>query len=189
MKEVSRPLFRSEAMQRYAQQQEAVLPRFISPHTFTCLWMLLGLLGSASIVCWSARIPVYASGRAIVVKAQKPGTVGDELQLVAFLPLENYSHLRLGQHLILQESATGDRLTRSIIATPEIISPEVVRRRFGLVAGFVTHPSTMAIASFTSSRSNLPASAYIGSTYPVNVEIGSRRAISLLPLIGQFFGE
>ena len=43
MKDAPRTLFRSEAMQRYAQQQEAVLPRFVAPHTFTCLWMLLGL--------------------------------------------------------------------------------------------------------------------------------------------------
>lgn len=189
MQDAPRPLFRLEAMQRYSQQQEAILPRFIAPHTFTCLWLLLGLLGSASIACWLARIPVYASGRAIVVDAQKTKTGGDGLQLVAFLPPEDYSRLQVGQNLIFQVSPTGDRQNRPIVVTPEIISPEAARRRFGLAAEFVSQPSTVAIASFASKPSNLPVAAYIGSTYPVNVEIGSQRAISLLPLFGQFFGD
>jgi len=54
---VQRSIFRRDAIRRYAQAQgKAVLPRFVCPRTFLCLWMLLGLLFLAgSYVTWVAR--------------------------------------------------------------------------------------------------------------------------------------
>jgi hypothetical protein len=52
-----RSIFRTDAIRRYAQDQsKAVLPRFVCPRTFLCLWILLGLLFLAgSYVTWVAR--------------------------------------------------------------------------------------------------------------------------------------
>jgi hypothetical protein len=51
-----RSIFRRDAIRRYAQAQDkAVLPRFVCPRTFLCLWILLGLLFLAgSYVTWVA---------------------------------------------------------------------------------------------------------------------------------------
>jgi hypothetical protein len=49
----SRSIFRVDAVRRYAQGREvAVLPRFVSPPTWICLWILLGLLMAGGLVAW-----------------------------------------------------------------------------------------------------------------------------------------
>jgi hypothetical protein len=53
----------------------------------------------------------------------------------------------------------------------------------------LTQPSAVAIAQFEPSPTSLPAAVYLGSVYHAEVEVGSRRVISFLPLIGSFFGE
>jgi hypothetical protein len=56
-------------------------------------------------------------------------------------------------------------------------------------ASGLAQPSAVAIARFEPAPASLPAAAYAGSVYHVEVEVGSRRVISFLPLIGRFFGE
>jgi hypothetical protein len=188
-------IFRADAVRRYTQsREESVLPRFVSPRTFTYLWILLGLLGISGVVAWLTRVPVYASGQGVVVDRRgKTNDVRDDVVMVAFLRPENYSRLRVGQTLLVQLDPAGERTRRPIIAIePEIASPKAVQRRFALSAGAahaVTQPSAVAIARFEPNPTNLPASTYVGSVYPVDVEVGSRRVLSLLPLIGQIFGE
>jgi hypothetical protein len=53
MRETNRPLFRTGAMQRYAQRKEKVsLLRFLSPRLFFYLWTLLGLLLLCGFGLW-----------------------------------------------------------------------------------------------------------------------------------------
>lgn len=195
MKDANRSIFRADAVRRYMQsRQESVLPRFVSPRTFTCLWLLLGLLGISGFVAWLTKVPIYASGQGVVVDRRgKTNYVGDDVVLIIFLPPENRSRLRAGQTSLLQLDPTGDRTLSPIIAIePEIASPNAVQRRFALsalAAHAVTQPSAVAIARFKPNPTNLPASTYVGSVYPVDVEVGSRRVLSLLPAIGQIFGE
>ena len=50
-----RSIFRSEALQHYIQNQEKViLPRLVSPRSFTYLWILAGLsmLAGSAIAFW-----------------------------------------------------------------------------------------------------------------------------------------
>jgi hypothetical protein len=195
MKDANRWIFRADAVRRYTQsREESVLPRFVSPRTFTYLWILLGLLGVSGFVAWCVRVPVYASGLGVVVDRRgKTNDVRDDVVMVAFLRPENRSRLRVGQTLLVQLDPAGERTRRPIIAIePKIVSPNAVQRRFALSAGaahVVTQPSAVAIARFEPNSTNLPASTYVGSVYPVDVEVGSRRVLSLLPLIGQIFGE
>jgi len=195
MKDAKRSIFRADAVRRYMQsRQESVLPSFVSPRTFTCLWILLGLLGVSGVVVWLTRMPVYTSGQGVVVDRRgKTNYVRDDVVLIIFLPPENHSRLRVGQTLFLQLDPAGERTRRPIIAIePKILSPDTVQQQFALSAGAahaVTQPSAVAIARFEPNPTNLPASTYVGSVYPVDVEVGSRRVLSLLPLIGQIFGE
>jgi hypothetical protein len=195
MKDANRSIFRADAVRRYTQsREESVLPRFVSPRTFSYLWILLGLLGVSGFVAWCARVPVYASGLGVVVDRRgKTNDVRDDVVMVAFLRPENRSHLRVGQTLLVLLDPAGERTRRPIIAIePKIVSPNAVQQRFALSAGAahaVTQPSAVAIARFEPNPTNLPASTYVGSVYPVDVEVGSRRVLSLLPVIGQIFGE
>lgn len=193
MQDANRSIFRTDAIRRYVQsREEPVLPRFISPPVFIYLWILLGLLVAGGFITWFAQVPVYASGPAIVVDGKgKTQSVGDDLLVVAFLPPESFSDLRIGQTLFLQFDRVSERLGRPIIAVePQISSPEAARKRFALSAGAVqsiTQPSAVAIARLEPTPAGLPAGVYVGSIYRADIEVGSRRGISLLPFIGQFF--
>jgi hypothetical protein len=74
------------------------LPRFVSPRTFLCLWVLTGLLAVSGGLASFAQVQVYASGSAIVVDARNNKLQGmlDDV-VVAFLPPEHRSHLEVGQ--------------------------------------------------------------------------------------------
>ena len=194
MAEPKRPIFRVDALRRYEQsREEPVLPRLVSPRTFIYLWSLLGLLVVSGFLAWFAQVPMYTSGSAVVVDGRgKTPSIGNEVLVVAFVPPEHLWRLRAGQTLFLQFDGGGKRIGRSIIAVePEISSPDGAQSRFALNAGTapaITQPSAVAIARLAPLSAGLPAAAYVGSVYRAEIEIGSRRVISLLPLIGQFFG-
>lgn len=184
-----RSIFRDEAIRRYVESREkSVLPRLVSPRTFLYLWLLLGLLVMSSIIAWFTRIPVYASGSAVVVRWRcKHHSTREAIAVAAFFPAQTRSSLRVNQKLSLRFEALGEHLNSSIIAVePGISSPATARKQFGLDTGAalaVTQPVAVAIAEFKP-LPKVPAPKYLGSLGRAEAEVGSRRAISLLPLIG-----
>jgi hypothetical protein len=189
----NRTIFRPEAIRRYTQRGErAVLPRFVSPRAFVFLWMLLGLLAASGFLAWFAQVPMYASGPAVVVEGERLGR-GNQggLTLALFLPSEDLSRLQVEQPLFVQFTPTGERLEGRIVAVePEIIGPAAARQRFGLDEGtaqIVVQPAAVAITHLKPIPTHLPAETYLGSVYHVDVQVGSQRVLSLVPLIGQFF--
>jgi hypothetical protein len=195
VKEIKRPIFRLDAIRHYAQRrEESVLPRLVSPRTFLGLWLLLGLLVASGFLAWFARVPMYASGSAVVIDSgESPSSPSGEALIVAFVPPEHLQRLRVGQILRLHFDERSKRLGTPIIAVePGVSSPEVARRRFGLGDGAalaITQPSAIVLARLQPPSSDLPAAVYVGSVYHTQIEVDSRRVISLLPLIGQIFGE
>ena len=191
MNNTKRSIFRSDAVRRYIQGKEkSVLPRFISPRTFICLWFLLGLLMFSGFFAWFVKIPVYASGSAVVVDwSNNSQYFQDDVAVVAFVPAENLSHLNVGQTMFL--NTTRERLRSSIIVIePKIINPATAQNRFALTSGaaaVITQPVAVSIGRFKPMSPDFSTSTYIGSIYNVDIEIGSRRVISLLPLIGHLF--
>jgi len=191
MKNAKHSIFRADAVRRYIEGREkSVLPRFVSPRIFIGLWFLLGLLIICGFVAWFAKVPVYASGPAVVVDwKDRPQYIRDDVLVIAFLPPDNLSRLRVGQTMFL--NTARERLNISIISVePDIISPDDAQRRFALSGGTaeaITRPAAVAVAPLEPTPSSLPISTYRGCVYSVDIEVGSRRVISLLPLIGQFF--
>ncbi len=194
-------IFRPTATQRYWQGQDLlVLPRFVAPNTFRYGWCLLGLLMLGALVVWSARVPVYVSGLAVVI--QPPETLQStdhDMVLVVFLPHEYHGRIQPGQALFTTSPTTGVHGGGSIIALePEVISPAEAHTRYHLTGGWATavaQPVTVALASWetstagTASAVDLPSSAMIGARYDVAIEVGSQRVVSLLPLIGPLFDK
>jgi hypothetical protein len=49
----NRPIFRADALQRYARgRNQAVLPRLAAPRAIAALWLLLALLVAVTLVLW-----------------------------------------------------------------------------------------------------------------------------------------
>lgn len=182
-------------MRRFGEaKQKTVLPRFISPRLIAGLWILLALFLACGVLAWLARIPVYASGTAIVVDRQASAEYAREgLVVAAFLPPENLPRLRAGQTTFLQLKS-GERLRRQIISVePQVSSPAAAQQRFALANGVATsvvaQPSAVALVQLEPLAAGAQASSYVGSVGRVDVETGTRRVISLLPVIGRFFSE
>jgi hypothetical protein len=195
MKDDHMPIFRADAAQRYLESQaKTVLPRLVSPPVFTCLWILLGLLLMGGGVAWFAQVPIYVSCPAVVVdgRNQFPAVKGDTA-LVVFLPLESSTRVKNGQPLFVQFDAASGRLRQSIsFVDLQIISPAAAQQQFaltGAAAAVLTHPAAVAIARLERLPAGPPAAAYVGSVYQVDIEVGARRLVSLLPLVSQLFME
>ena len=63
MEEIRRSVFRPETLRRYTEGRDrAVLPRWVSPHTFVALWVVLGLLAAAGGVVGIALMGALAGG-------------------------------------------------------------------------------------------------------------------------------
>lgn len=191
----SRSIFRDEAVRRYIESREqSVLPRLVSPQIFLYLWTLLGLIAITSTIAWFAKIPVYASGSAVITRWQSQTEgMGKEPVVAVFLAPQYLSRLRPKQKLFLKFAGTGDRFSRTILTVDtEIRSPDSIQKQFALSPGAaqaIAQPVVVAIARWDPAPAQLPASVYLGSLGHAEVEIGSQRAISLLPIVGQLFTE
>lgn len=188
MAEQANKIFREKAIQRYAQgQEQATLPKLVTPHVFFYLWVLLVLLGAMGIVAGLVHIPVYVTGTGIVQWQESQG----QIVLVAFLPPETLPFLAVGQKSLIQVTATGERWHKPIMAIePDVLSASVAQKRFDLGASsdvMVNQPTAVATIQLEPVAGSLPATAYVGSVYVLEIQIGTRRAISLLPFIGQLF--
>jgi hypothetical protein len=192
MKTSHRSIFRDDAVRRYVESREkSVLPRLISPRIFIYLWLLLGLLGVSSIIAWFTRVPVYASGSAVVVRWKSHKNTPEDIVVAAFFPPQYLPKLRSPQNLFLRFDAIGNGgVYRSVIAIkPQISSPDVIQKQFALPFGTaqkITQPAVVVIAQLQPIPTGSSASTYLGSVGHADVEVGSQSAISLLPLMGNF---
>lgn len=182
-------IFRMEAIRKYVQNKEkTILPRFISPASFVYLWIMLVMILASSTLIWLARVPVYATGTAVVVRSADPP---NSIMVVGFFPTEQRLNVRVGQRLYLH--IAGTRMPQTIVTVEDsIVSPETARRHYMLDHGMataITQPSAVVLAQLTLLPSSMPLSDYAGSIVPAELEVGSRQFISLFPFLDRVFGE
>jgi hypothetical protein len=190
-----RPIFRVEALRRNAQVREkSVLLRLSSPRALALLWILIGLLMMSGLLIWYVRVPVYVSGVAIVTGAMEPTpNGGGKIKVVAFLPPEDLARLRVGQKLFLSSEKGGERRLQLVTGLePDVLSPLEMQNRFGFSAcqSFPagTHPNAVVFTELMLASAGPDASSYTCSFYHADVEVGTQRVISLLPVIGHLLG-
>ena len=190
MAKSERPIFRPSALHQYLQNKEAaVLPRYVTPRTFICLWLLSGLLVAAMSVVWLVEVPVYASGTAVVVvvKDVVSASASDEIVVVVLLPPETLAWLQPHQRLWVTSANTRPVALSIYEVLPQIQSPNQMREQWSSIAMAGNQPAAVALARFEPPLSELPTSTFAGSHFTAEVEVGSRRVISLLPMVGHFF--
>ncbi len=195
MSGLNRPIFRPEAVRRYARRNDcAVYPRLLSPRVAPMLWVLFGL----AVVCGGlsrfARVPVYVSGGAVVVeRAGQSGGGSEEAILAVFLPARDSHRLRPGQRVFFGFGGEPAVLVGKVEAVePQGYGAEAVRSRFALDGGAVRQvrgPTAVAFARAETAGAGSPRSAEVGEVGEARVEVGSRRALTLLPLAGRLIED
>jgi hypothetical protein len=169
-------IFRKEAMEKYAQGRDKnVLPQFVLPPVFVFLWCLLALFVSAGIAAWLGQVPVYTTGVGIVLNPSTSGNTTDgEMAAVIFVPYNPSLHLQVGQPVTVQIGQTGPHISTAIgTVESQILSPTEVRKQF-LVS--MTDPS-VAVTALVGPHLSL----YSGSLVQAQIEVGSKRLLSLFP--------
>lgn len=194
-----RRIFRTSALRRYARASEKpILPKFISPPVVVCLWLLVCLMLAAGALVLMVRVPVYTSGTALVMFEESAAlhAEGGNLPVIALLPAGALPRLREGQKLLLRPSGKGSRtLGARIVAVEGLSNTEELRRRFQLnscefqpgVERGVLVLAELAKGSHSGEWNMENARSSTG--WRAEVEIGTRRAATLLPLVGRFLGD
>ena len=186
-----RTIFRHKALQQYEQSRnKTVLPRYVSPPIFVCLWILLGLLIIARVAAWLGQVPTYVARSGVVLD---PGSTtqqgGNEGVAVVFVPATPSLTLRPGLPVQLQIGSTGPQLTTTIATVePGMVSPNEARDRYalgGVASAVITQPSVVVTARLGPS---IPAQVYAGSIVSAQVQVGTRSVLSLLPGLGSLSG-
>ena len=181
----NKTIFRTDAVQRYWQEREKiVLPFYLSPKSFLYYWVLLGLLTLVGGLVWTVTFPVYTSGLAVVTR------YNDEIVLAIFTSPELTNPLQPNQQLLIQSFEKNETWWATVTdVQPEVLSPQMLQERFANVGTLVTEPAVVTVAEFTPPDERLPPLVYAGSHYTAQIETGSQRIISLMPLIGEFFSQ
>src|SRR5919106_4097310 len=189
MKTSNRPIFRPEAVQRYTEAREqSVLPKFVSPRIIVALWTIVVLLILSGIAVWFTNMPVYASGPAIVVDTgNKPINIEEGTAVLVLLPPEAQPALDEGKTVLIQVNASSKPLEREIVAFEKDASKvSRILEEFGLEnhpAVAKAQPGAVAIVRLEGMPGNAPAKDYVGAIFRADIQIGSRRIASLLPLM------
>jgi hypothetical protein len=188
-------IFRSEALKRYMSRHEkAVFPKLIRPRTFLYLWLIVGLLFIGGLCALFADIPVYASAVAVVVEADKGQEQNShDVNVVLLLSPEYLSKVEVNQRVFLRLSRFDGLLSSHISnIEPRIVSAGDARSRFALsgnAANKVNDASAVAFIPTSVLPRERDAASYVGTSGEAQIEIGSRRLISFLPVVGRFFGK
>jgi hypothetical protein len=174
-------IFRTKAVERYAiRRDDVVLPRFAAPKVFLFMWALLGLLLVSVGLAWTVQVPVYSTGFAIGLRAER--------QFVVVLPANSLSNLSVGQqvHVFDQNGTKLDLPLTVTTVESTVLSPERIRRQFDLspaTALLIAQPSIVVVAQTDSA----PNDSLEGSVFQAHIQVGTQRAIAMLPLVGRWF--
>ncbi|HEU5230056.1 MAG TPA: hypothetical protein VFU49_19710 [Ktedonobacteraceae bacterium] len=186
-----RSLFREDAMKRYMQRREKdIFPHLVSPPIFACAWLLFGLLLLAGLVAWWGEIPTFVDGSGILLAQQQPDHPSNEPTLIlVFLPSGYFSQMHVGLPVHMQIGSDGIELLGKIEhVEPGIVSPADARKRYTLDSGaaqIITQPSVVVVVK---PRKELSVRLYAGSLVRAQIQVGSRRVLSLFPGLDKLIG-
>jgi hypothetical protein len=183
MTKAARSIFRDEAIKSYIERREkGILPQLVAPPVFLFLWILLGLLLTAGLLAWLAQVPTYVEGDGIILEQQSPSASGPrEAVALIFLPATSAPRLQAGLPVQLQLGSTGPALTRKIEQVePGVLSPSAVRTRYALASSVSEKLTEPVVVVSVRLGPTIPVQLYAGSAVSAQVQVGSRRVLSLL---------
>lgn len=182
----NRAIFRESAVQRYIQRRDKdVFPRLLRPPVFIFLWILLSLGLLAGLLVWNIRVPVYTGAPGVILQGRTAG----QLEAVIFVSPGQRSTVRPGQAVLLQIGTNGPRLQQTITSvTAQVLSPVQIRANYTLTDALglvVSQPAAVAVVTL---QEGSVLQGYAGSLVGANIQIGTRSALSLLPVLDRLLG-
>ena len=182
----NRAIFRESAVQRYIQRRDKdVFPRLLRPPVFIFLWILLSLGLLAGLLVWNIRVPVYTGAPGVILQGK---TVG-QLEAVIFVSPGQLTAVRPGQAVLLQIGANGPRLQQTITSvTAQVLSPVQIRANYALTDSLGLVVSQPAVVAVVTLQESSLLQGYAGSLVGANIQIGTRSALSLLPVLDRLLG-
>ena len=190
MSQHRRSLFREDAMKRYMQRREKdIFPHLVSPPVFVCAWLLFGLLLLAGLVAWWGEIPTFVDGSGILLAQRQTSLSNESPSILVFLSPLYVSKMHVGLPVHLQIGADGSEILGKVEQVePGIVSPADARKRYALDSGeaqIITQPSVVIVVT---PHQKLSARLYAGSLVHAQVQVGSRRVLSLFPGLDRLIG-
>lgn len=179
-----RSIFRQRALDHYMQRQDGhVVLRLVSPHMFLSLWLLLLLAVSGGVLTWTIQMPVMIQGKGLIVQRKAAdGKTSREGSVLLLFPPDQRASLKVGQPVSVTIPSAGITFHSSIQTIEEgVMSPTEIGAQFDSqlpLAMTIVGPAVVAVAPVE------PMSAlrtYLGSQCQVQVQIGSRSVLSLVP--------
>ncbi len=193
MKQTNRSIFRKEAVEKYLHEQEdQVLPKFLSPRLFLCLWVIFGLFFGLGVWLCFAEVPMFASGKGMIVDQDKT-CPGQKPCFVAFFPPNARSYLIAGKNLMIKHKDQRRRLDQPvIIVESKVLSPAEIRKRYVPKAGGMplpNQPAVVAVCRLDSNAHPIRPDLPVEATFEVRIKAGTRRLASFLPVLDKFFRD
>jgi hypothetical protein len=182
--EQRRSIFRDQAIKSYIERREKdMLPHLVAPPVFLYLWILFGLLLVAGLLAWLAQVPIYLTGSGIILEQQPPSTPEQsEAMALIFFPALSGPKIQAGLPVQVQLGSTGPALTTKIDQVePGILSPSAARKRYALDSSASQLLTQPVVAVEVRLGPTISAQRYAGSVVSAQVQVGSRRVLSLLP--------
>lgn len=193
MKPEQKSIFREKARQLYLQhKQKLVVLRLVQPKLFPYFWAFLALLLALAFLAWNTQVPVLYSGLGFVLEEAE----GGRMKILALLPPETQARIAPGQPLTVRER--GKRQTPLLVleiqrVEAEILSPDAIRRTFSLdpaLGGQIEGPAVVASSPVdAAAQQRVDFHRYAGSTMSVEVQVGTRRVLGLVPGLRTLMGE
>lgn len=183
MRPENQMIFRRKAWEAYiGKQEQAVLPRFVTPPVFLCYWILFVLLGGAAITAWHIDVPIYVSGSGVLQEQSVSSTTGrHKMTALIFLTINAPAIIQKGVLIHLQVGKGGPNGNGQVEhIEPNLTSPQDVRRRYHLnatAASLITEPVIVVLASVAPS---LADPRYEGSFMSARVPVGTQHLLMWL---------
>ncbi len=179
-----RSIFRDQAVQKYRQVQEkSVLPRIVAPPVFLFFWILLVILTAGGIVAWMGQVPLYITGSGVILDRDVvPGQGSDEAVAVVPFDANDVSHIHRGLSSEVQIGSIGREFTRPVdTVSSALLSPSEIHQRYGLEMADPARIISIRLGGAISKH------IYAGSPVHVQIQVGSRRLLSLFPVLGSLW--
>lgn len=171
---------RPAALRRYGNRTEsAVSLKMDSGRKSAVLWFALLLLLGCGAAVWMRAAPVYVSGD--LVRAKTIHTSNGATPVLLLLRPEQLSRLQVGKRVVLV--AARERVNGKVLAIEPAVSIGALRDKLGLLfeaASPVAEPTAIAVIQLESSIDAF-------DLHKTRVEIGERRLMAMLPLVGRLF--
>jgi hypothetical protein len=181
MPQMQRPLFRERALQRYLQKREKdILPHFVAPPIFVCIWMLLCLTVAVGLFAATQKVPIQVGGVGIVLPHGQSDAGDKAATVLLFLPASNAKSVHVGEPSLLQIGLTGPSYSSTIAQVePRLLSPNDIYKRYGFNCSAMPMISDPSVVAHVRLAPSLLSHLYAGSPVRAQVQIGMQRILSL----------